>query len=131
MTEKVSILDAEPHLFVADIQASCGFFVDKLGFTVAFTYGTPPFYAQVKRNGATINLRCTEQPLIDASLRQREQLLSVSFTVATADDVEHLYQEFQSAAVTVFQPPQSQPWGARDFIVQDLDGNLLHFAGPV
>jgi catechol 2,3-dioxygenase-like lactoylglutathione lyase family enzyme len=33
----------EAHLFVADIQASCDFYADKLGFTVAFVYGDPPF----------------------------------------------------------------------------------------
>jgi catechol-2,3-dioxygenase len=33
------------QLFVADIQASCDFFTQKLGFSIVFTYGEPPFYA--------------------------------------------------------------------------------------
>jgi len=69
------IAGAEPQLFVADIKASCEFFAGKLGFAVAFTYGEPPFYAQVKRDGARINLRCVERPVIDADQRDREQLL--------------------------------------------------------
>ena len=38
--------------------------------------------------------------------------------------------EFQTAGVIFFQSLRSEPWGARDFIVKDTDGNLLLFAGP-
>src|SRR6188472_3900237 len=41
----VVITAAEPEVFIANIKSSCDFFTDKLGFTVAFTYGEPPFYA--------------------------------------------------------------------------------------
>jgi uncharacterized glyoxalase superfamily protein PhnB len=71
-----------------------------------------------------------ERPVIDADLRDREQLLSVSLTVATADEIKDLYLEFQATGVTFFQTLRSEPWGARDFIVKDTDGNLLLFAGP-
>ena len=37
----------QAQLFVADIKASCDFYTDKLGFTVAFVYGDPLYYAQV------------------------------------------------------------------------------------
>jgi hypothetical protein len=32
--------------------------------------------------------------------------------------------------VTFVQTLAEKPWGARDFIIRDLDGNLLLFAGP-
>ncbi|MER8706577.1 VOC family protein [Mesorhizobium sp. M0323] len=127
---KTVIAGAEPQLFVADIMASCDFFTNKLGFAVAFIYGTPPFYAQVKRDSALVNLRCVEQPVIDPGLREREQLLSASLTVATAEEIKQLFLEFQAAGVPFFQSLKSEPWGARDFIVKDPDGNLLLFAGP-
>ena len=47
---KSTLLAAEPQLFVSDIEASCEFYTKKLGFTVAFTYGEPPFYGQVFRD---------------------------------------------------------------------------------
>jgi catechol 2,3-dioxygenase-like lactoylglutathione lyase family enzyme len=130
MSTKAVITAAEPQLFVADIKASCDFFASKLGFAVAFTYGEPPFYAQVKRDGAQINLRCVAQPVIDRALRDRDQLLSASLTVATAQEIKALFLEFQAAGVTFFQTLKREPWGARDFIVRDPDGNLLLFAGP-
>jgi uncharacterized glyoxalase superfamily protein PhnB len=101
-----------------------------LGFAVVFSYGEPPFYAQVKRDSARLNLRCVERPVIDAALRDREQLLSASLTVATAEEIKALFLEFQSAGVTFFQSLKREAWGARDFIVKDPDGNMLPFAGP-
>ena len=72
---KAVIAGGEPQLFVADIKSSCDFFTGKLGFAIVFTYGEPAFYAQVRRDAALINLRCVEQPVIDAGVRDREQLL--------------------------------------------------------
>jgi hypothetical protein len=43
---KAVIAGVEPQLFVADILAACDFYVDKLGFTVVFTYGEPPHHAR-------------------------------------------------------------------------------------
>ena len=124
------ITAVEPQLFVSDIQAACDFFTAKLGFSVAFVYGEPPFYAQVQRDAARLNLRHIDAPLIDPALRDRESLLSASITVGTAEDIKHLYLEFQTASVTFAQPLKHEPWGAKDFIVRDPDGNLVLFAGP-
>lgn len=130
ISTKAVLAGAEPQLFVADITSSCDFFTAKLGFTVAFTYGEPPFYAQVMRDGARLNLRCVERPVIEAALRHQEELLSASLTVATAEEIKTLFLELQAAGVTFFQTLKREPWGARDFIVRDPDGNLLLFTGP-
>jgi len=127
---KAVIIAAEPELFVADIKASLDFFTQKLGFSIAFTYGEPPFYAQVRRDGARLNLKCMDRPVIDPALREQEELLSAAMTVAAADEIKQLFLEFQSANVTFFQTLKKQPWGARNFIIKDPDGNLLLFAGP-
>jgi uncharacterized glyoxalase superfamily protein PhnB len=127
---KAVLIAAEPQLFVADVKASCDFFTQKLGFAVAFVYGEPPFYGQVTRDAAALNLRCVERPVIDAELRDREHLLSAAITVATSAEIEQLYAEFQAAGVTFHQPLERQPWGAKNFIISDPDGNLLLFAGP-
>ena len=130
VSAKAVITAAEPQLFVADIGTTIDFFVNQLGFAVAFIYGEPPFYAQVQRDGARINLRCVDRPVVDADWRDREELLAASLTVATVGDIKTLFLEFQAVGVTFFQTLKRQPWGARNFIVKDPDGNLLLFAGP-
>jgi catechol 2,3-dioxygenase-like lactoylglutathione lyase family enzyme len=123
---KPTLLAAEPQLFVTDIAASTEFYSAKLGFAVAFTYGEPPFYGQVFRDGARLNLRCLPKPIIDPRLRDSEHLLSASITL---DDAKPLFLEFQAAGVEFHQALKTEPWGARTFIVRDLDGNLILFSG--
>ena len=127
---KATIVGAEPQLLVTDIERSCEFFCKKLGFSLVFSYGKPPYYAQVARNAARLNLRCVERQMIESTVRDREHLLSVSMTVATAHEIKLLFLEFQSAGVAFQQTLEKQPWGARNFMVKDPDGNLLLFAGP-
>jgi catechol 2,3-dioxygenase-like lactoylglutathione lyase family enzyme len=129
-TTAAVITAAEPQLFVSDINASCGFFTGKLGFAVVFTYGEPPFYAQVARDAARINLRCVAKPPIDPELRDREELLAASLTVATAEEIKKLFLAYQSAGVPFLKMLRREPWGGRNFIVKDPDGKLLLFAGP-
>lgn len=124
------LTSVEAQLFVADIKASCDFFVSKLGFIVAFTYGEPPFYAQVKRDVARLNLRLVCVPVFVGDIREREQLLSASMTVESTSEIKQLFLQYQEAGVDFFQPLKQEPWGARTFIVRDPDGNLLLFAGP-
>ena len=121
-----TLVAAEPQIFVSDIIASCDFYTKKLGFSVAFTYGEPAFYGQVLRDGARLNLRCLDKPVLDPELRDSELLLSASITL---DDAKPLFLEYQAADVPFAQTLKTEPWGARTFIVRDPDGNLILFAG--
>ena len=127
---KAVIVGTAAQLFVADIKASCDFFTQKLGFSIVFAYGEPPFYAQVKRDRGLLNLKCMDEPVIDPQLRDQESLLSADMGVDTHEEIKQLFLEFQSAGVAFFRTLRKEPWGAKTFIVKDPDGNLLLFAGP-
>lgn len=120
----------EAQLFVADIKASCNFYIEKLGFTVAFSYGDPPFYAQVIRDHARLNLRLVCEPVFAGDVRERECLLSATLTLAGAGEIKQLFLSYQAAGVRFRQTLKKEPWGAKTFIVADPDGNLILFAGP-
>ena len=103
------------------------FYVGKLGFQVTLSYGEPPFYAQVARGGARLNLRHVSSPVFASDFRAREtDALAATITLA---DAKPLFLEFQDAGVPFHQSLRSEPWGARTFIVRDPDGNLIAFAG--
>jgi catechol 2,3-dioxygenase-like lactoylglutathione lyase family enzyme len=122
-----TILGAEPQLFVADLPRACRFYVDKLGFEVAFIHGEPPSYAQVTRGGARLNLRHVDGPVFDPGFREREaDALAATLTV---QDVELLFGELQQTGAPFHQALRTEPWGARTFIVSDPDSNLILFAG--
>jgi catechol 2,3-dioxygenase-like lactoylglutathione lyase family enzyme len=121
-----TLLAAEPQLFVRDIAASLKFFALKLGFQVAFSYGEPAFYAQVYRDGARLNLRLVDSPVLDPGRCESEKLLAAAIAL---DDAKPLFLEYQAAEVEFAQLLRSEPWSARTFIVRDPDGNLILFAG--
>jgi uncharacterized glyoxalase superfamily protein PhnB len=121
-----TLFAAEPQLYVRDIVASSEFYSRMLGFSVAFTYGEPPFYGQVVRDGARLNLRQADDPVVDPVRRDTEGLLAASITL---EDAKPLFLEYQEAGVEFVQPLKTEPWGARTFIVRDPDGNRLLFAG--
>jgi len=123
---KTFLTAAEPQLFVSDLSASLEYYSQKLGFGVAFSYGDPPFYGQVERDDAKLNLRSVDAPVLNPKRRDRDELLSASITL---DDANALYLEYEAAGVDFAQSLRDEPWGARTFIVRDPDGNLILFAG--
>lgn len=126
-TPRALIISAEPQLFVTDMVLSLAFYVDKLGFEVAFSHGDPVFYAQVVRDAGRLNLRSVDGPVFAAGFREREaDALSATMTL---EDVKSLFLEYQDAGLTFHHRLRTEPWGARTFIVSDPDGNLLAFAG--
>jgi catechol 2,3-dioxygenase-like lactoylglutathione lyase family enzyme len=118
------------HLYVRDLKASTEFFTTRLGFSVDFLYGEPPFYGQVSRDQARFALRCVDEPVFAGDIREREDLLSATVTLGTADGIEELFLACQAREVALHQSLRIEPWGAKTFIVKDPDGNLILFAGP-
>lgn len=118
------LLAAYPQLFVRDIDAACAFYEQKLGFTTVFKYGEPASYGQVRREGATLNLRHVDTPLFDKDLREREVYLSAYIPVS---DVDSLYAEYAGRGVDFQERLVEKPWGVREFVVRDPDGNLICF----
>lgn len=114
---------AEPQLFVSDIEAACNFYRQKLGFETRFTYGEPPFYAQVFRDGVRLNLRHVDKPPFTSS--HGEDLLAATVVL---DNIKALFLQYQAAEAPFHQTLRTEPWGTRTFIVRDPDGNLICFA---
>jgi catechol 2,3-dioxygenase-like lactoylglutathione lyase family enzyme len=120
------IKSAKPVISVTNVEASAAFFSDKLGFTIDFLHGHPPFYGAVSRGGACLHLRFVHEPVFKDQIREQEQLLSAFLDV---DNIQSLFAEFKAAGVSFAQPLRKEPWGASAFIVLDPDGNRICFAG--
>lgn len=118
------LLWALPQIFVVNLEEACRFFTDTLGFKVEFKWGEPAFYALVRRDGARINLRFVHRNVYAKG--EETDLLAASIAV---ENVEALYLEYRAKGAPMHQSLKKQPWGARDFIVRDPEGNLIHFAG--
>ncbi|MSO92296.1 MAG: VOC family protein [Rhodospirillales bacterium] len=118
---------AYPQVFVTDVKRAAEFYSRKLGFSIAYLYGEPPFYGLVSRNGVGLNLRHVDSPVMPRPQTEEESLLSASLVV---DGVKELFLEFKRRGVDFAQTLKLQPWDATDFIVRDPDGNLICFFNP-
>jgi catechol 2,3-dioxygenase-like lactoylglutathione lyase family enzyme len=118
---------ARPVVFVSNVQASAAFFRDKLGFTIDFLHGHPPFYASVSRGAARLHLRFVHEPVITPGIREREEGLLSAFL--DVDNIQGLFAEYKAAGVDFAHPLRKEPWGMSAFTVLDPDGNCICFAG--
>lgn len=126
MNEEPKLIAAEPQLLVPDLRTACSFYVDRLGFTLMFMHGDPPFYAQVRRGGACLNLRHTDGPVFADGFRDREaDVLSATVTV---QGIETLARTFDVAGIEWYQRLKREAGGAQTFILRDSGGNLVPFA---
>jgi catechol 2,3-dioxygenase-like lactoylglutathione lyase family enzyme len=101
---------------VADFSRALGFYEGVLGFRVGFTNGDPVSFAVIRQGEAELHLRV--QPARAGS----------SHIHMMVNDLDSVYDRLQAAAVPVTQPPKLQPWGLRDLIVADPDGNTFELA---
>jgi catechol 2,3-dioxygenase-like lactoylglutathione lyase family enzyme len=113
-------------LAVSDIPTAIDYYVTKLGFRKAFTWGEPPTFAGVNLGEVQIFLaKGTPTPSSDAAVAY--------FLVGDADQ---LYEFHRASGVEIAQPIDDRPYGIRDYTVRDLNGYFLVFghhlfnAGP-
>jgi catechol 2,3-dioxygenase-like lactoylglutathione lyase family enzyme len=112
------VVDCEQHhagVAVGDVAAAVDFYVNKLGFKLAFTDGDPVTFAGVNLDRVQIFLQ---------EGAPRPHGSSVYFVVGNADD---LHEFHRANGVEIVQPPSDKPYGIRDYAVRDLAGNILLF----
>ena len=117
---------AVPVIFVANVEASAGFFRNTLGFSIDFLHGKPPFYGSVSRDGACLHLKFVHAPVLAVGEQDRDGLINAFIEV---ENVKALYAEYVTAGAMFDQKLKKQAWGGRDFVVRDLDGNGICFVG--
>lgn len=103
---------------VKDVMASLAYYRDKIGFDVAFEYGTPTFYVGLCSGDVTLHL-------VSASKAPRPP--GHAAVCIFVDDVDGLHADLVKRGAKVLKAPANYDYGLRDFDVADLDGNMLFF----
>ena len=118
-----------PVLAVPDVLATLAFYRDKLGFTIDFVHGDPPEHARVVADptyaSPTVHVRF--EPLAPGA----EVNPSVYLFLHVARDLDRLFETYVERGVQSHLAPQDQPWGLRQFIVEDCNGYLLSFSQEI
>jgi uncharacterized glyoxalase superfamily protein PhnB len=118
-----SIMAAAPQFLVEKLADSVAFYERRLGFTLDFVYEN--FYASVSRDRAVIHLKCAPKLEAERAHRKSGKHLDAYLVVSGVDE---LYAELVSRGAPIRTQLQRQPWGTRDFYVEDPDGHILCFS---
>jgi uncharacterized glyoxalase superfamily protein PhnB len=117
-----SITAAAPQFLVAKLDDALAFYEQRLGFTRDFVY--EDFYAGVSRDRAVIHLKCAPKLEAEREHRRSGEHLDAYLTVT---GIEELHAELAGRGAPITRPLARQPWGTRDFQVEDPDGYILCF----
>lgn len=109
-----------PQLRMTNWQRTRAFYVDGLGFAVEWEHRFEPglpVFAKVVRDGLALFL--TEHA---------GDCEPGGAAYIVVDNVDALFVEITPRGITPCEPPEDAPWGAREMLLIDPDGNRLRFA---
>ncbi|HEY4313478.1 MAG TPA: VOC family protein [Pirellulales bacterium] len=108
----------QPILGSRDLAKAVNFYVERLGFTLAF--GDPTIavnYVGLRRDGVELHIQF-----------QYEHEMQTTRLRIVVDDPDALYEEYRSKDVFYEGTHlKDTPWGTREFALYDLDRNALTF----
>jgi len=116
---KSKIVGSAPILLVRDVIASANYYRDKVGFSYECFWGDLPCFCILWRDNFHLMLGQVEDPqAILPHYKIVEKMWNVYFWV---DDADALYQELKGRGATIDYDLCDQPYGCREFGIQDLD----------
>jgi hypothetical protein len=115
-----------PELPVTDVEAAASIYVERMGFVVDWTFEDS--LAGISKDDARIFLR-------RRAAEEAEERCSVTIwlNMMSPDEVDELYADWRKSGVPMLAELHTAPYGLREFIAQDEDGNRLrvfHDLGP-
>ncbi|MCC6771227.1 MAG: VOC family protein [Gemmatimonadaceae bacterium] len=116
-----------PYFLVDDVVASANFYRDKLGFDYDRFWGEPAAFCMVHRNGVVLMLSQLEATHVVRPNRLADPEGSAWDAYIWIDDADALHAEYSSKGVTIARQLCDQPYGCRDFDVEDCNGYRLCF----
>ena len=119
------ITSSAPVLLVSDVVASANYFRACVGFDYRQFHGDPPSFCICHRDGHYLMLAQVDDPKqIVPYWKIREKTCNAYFWV---EDADGLYEEMKSKGARMDYGPYTQPYGVREFGIQDLDGHDISF----
>jgi lactoylglutathione lyase len=118
--ESLRLRTAMPSLTVDDIEASLAWYGDVLGFTLKERWMHDGKLMGAEIVAGTVTFYLGQ----DDWKKGRDRVKGEGFRVycETAQDVDALAAQVKARGGRILEEPHDEPWGARAFAVQDLDG---------
>ena len=115
-----------PTLAVRDMKRTIDFYTNSLGFKLGMCFPTPqnPEYADMSKDGMVLMFILAE----NIGIGGQEKLgIGVNLYLQIDGDIDKYYQEIKQKGVKIAADIKDEPFGIRDFSVEDSDGYKLTF----
>ena len=103
---------------VSNLSKALDFYSRVLGFGIEFRYGTPETYAGLSWRGVHLHL---------SSAYPHKNNTGHGNIYIHCDEIDRLYEKFDSAGVEFYSRIDDREYGMRDFAIKDPDGNQIGF----
>ena len=112
-------------LLVEDVKRAADYYRDRLGFAIWLYDANPDHYASAERDDCHVHFAHFD----GARAQPNSKLVPPDMFDAYfwPDDVDALHAEFKERGARIVHAPTDQPYGLREFRVQDPDGYILAF----
>ncbi|MDI3320893.1 VOC family protein [Pinibacter soli] len=117
---------AVPVISTNDVQKALSFYINIPSLTLDSEYGEPVVYAGVKSGDVEIYF---SYGLDIASLIKEQKICPEIFIWVS--DTDKLFQKHLADGVNIIEPISDRAWGARQYVVKDINGYHLKFAQPI
>jgi catechol 2,3-dioxygenase-like lactoylglutathione lyase family enzyme len=120
-----------PYFLVDDVVATANWYRDQLGFSYERFWGCPPAFCMVYRSGVILMLSQFERTAPMRPNRLADPENGAWDAYVWVDDADALYEEYTAKSVTIARPICDQPYGNRDFDVEDCNGYRICFGSDM
>jgi len=118
--ERRRVLTSTPLLLVSDLRRSMDFYLDVLGYREPATFGEPPGFAMMHRDGYDLMLqRCRPE---DVRPNGKAGAWDVHLRVA---DVQAERRAIEAAGGKLLSEPETTEYGMIEIVVEDPDGHRV------
>jgi len=105
---------------VPDLQAAVEYYENVLGFTDVMFWGDDHKFAMFPKEDFELRQ--------DAELAAKTARHTISAYIEP-EDVDFTYHERKSNGAKIVDDLEDKPWGMRRYVIEDLNGHALRFAG--
>jgi len=115
-----------PMLAVRNMKQTIQFYRDSLGFKIGMTFpdSNNPEYADLSRDGMVLMFI----PAENIGIGREEKLgVGVNMYMQIDGDIDKYYNELKDKGVKIVVDIKDEPYGIRDFTIEDIDGYKLTF----
>jgi uncharacterized glyoxalase superfamily protein PhnB len=118
-----------PLLAARDMKKTIEFYQNILGFelTMVFPAAENPQYVDLSKDGMVLMF----VPAEDFKVSEQDKLgIGVNTYMQIDGDIDQYYLELKNKGATIVEDIKDEPFGIRDFTIEDINGYKITFSNP-